>query len=72
MTKIGKVKVSHVKKGGEDCGIEVLCEVVMRYGKQIPEIIREMQEKIKESIEYMTGMVVQKVNIVVTDLSVTA
>lgn len=72
VTKVGKIKVNHVKKGEEECGIEILCEVVMRYGKQIPEIIREMQEKIKESIEYMTGMVVQKVNIVVTDLTVTA
>ena len=71
-TKIGGIKVRHVKHGGEDCGVEIFCEVVMRYGRQIPDLIKQMQEKIKEAIEYMTGIVVRHVNIIVTDLTVQA
>ncbi len=67
--KMGGIKVRHMKKGDDDCGVEIFCEVVMKYGKQIPELIKQMQEKIKEAIEYMTGIVVRRVNIEVTDLA---
>ena len=72
VTKVGSIKVRHVKEGEEECGIEVYCEVGMQYGRKIPELIKQMQEKIKEAVEYMTGMLVQRVNIMVIDLTVTA
>ena len=72
VTKVGRVKVRHVMEGDEDRGIEVFCEVVLSYGKHIPTLISQTQQKIKEAIEYMTGMVVQQVNIMVKALYVGA
>ncbi len=72
VSKVGRVRVRHLIDGGEDRGIEVSCEVVLRYGKHIPTLIQQTQAKIKEAIEYMTGMVVHEVNIMVKTLYVTA
>lgn len=62
------IHVRHLWKGDEDRGIEISCEVVLRYGRHIPTLIQEAQQKIKEAVEYMTGMVVQEVNITVKAL----
>ena len=35
----------------------------MKYGNSIPEISKEVQARIKEKIEYMTGLSVEKVNV---------
>jgi uncharacterized alkaline shock family protein YloU len=70
VSSVGSVRVRHLMYGDEDRGIEVSCEVVLHYGKHIPTLIHETQQKIKEAIEYMTGMVVHHVNIVVRTLYV--
>lgn len=72
VSKVGRIRVRHLTDGGEDRGIEVSCEVVLRYGKHIPTLIQQTQAKIKEAIEYMTGMVVHEVNIMVKTLYVNA
>jgi len=70
VVKTAGIRVRHIWKGDEDRGIEISCEVILRYGKHIPTLIREAQEKIKEAVEYMTGMIVQEVNITVKALRV--
>lgn len=70
ITRIGRVNVRHIQENGEDMGIEIGCEVVMRYGKNIPTLIQETQRKVKDAIEYMTGMVVHHVDILVRTLYV--
>ena len=72
VSKVGRIRIRHLTDGGEDRGIEVSCEVVLRYGKHIPTLIQQTQAKIKEAIEYMTGMVVHEVNIMVKTLYVNA
>lgn len=72
VTKVGHIHVHHIWKGDEDCGLEISCEVVLSYGNHIPTLIRQAQEKVRESIEYMTGMVVREVNIMVKALYVEA
>ncbi|MGP1367046.1 MAG: Asp23/Gls24 family envelope stress response protein [Schwartzia sp. (in: firmicutes)] len=72
VSKVGRIRVRHLTEGGEDRGIEVSCEVVLRYGKHIPTLLQQTQAKIKEAIEYMTGMVVHEVNIMVKTLYVNA
>ena len=72
VSKVGRIRIRHLTDGGEDRGIEVSCEVVLRYGKHIPTLIQQTQTKIKEAIEYMTGMVVHEVNIMVKTLYVNA
>lgn len=72
VSKVGRIRIRHLTDDGEDRGIEVSCEVVLRYGKHIPTLIHQTQAKIKEAIEYMTGMVVYEVNIMVKTLYVNA
>ena len=72
VTKVGSIHVRHVWQGDEDCGLEIGCEVMLSYGKHIPTLIRQAQEKVREAIEYMTGMIVRQVNITVKALYVGA
>ncbi len=72
VTKVGSIRVRHVWQGDEDCGLEIGCEVMLSYGNHIPTLIRQAQEKIREAIEYMTGMIVRQVNITVKALYVGA
>ncbi len=72
VTKVGTIHVHHIWKGDEDCGLEISCSVVLSYGNHIPTLIRQAQEKVRESIEYMTGMIVHEVNITVKALYVEA
>lgn len=71
--KMLHVKVRHIREDEEDRGIEITIDVSLNYGKQIKQIqetMRLLQVKIKDVIEKMTGMIVQKVNIVVKTLTV--
>lgn len=71
--KMLHVKVRHIREDEEDRGIEITIDVSINYGKQIKQIqetMRLLQVKIKDAIEKMTGMVVQKVNIIVKTLTV--
>lgn len=43
--------------------------IVVKYGKRIPELAWEIQENVKNSVESMTGMNVEKVNIHVDGVS---
>ncbi len=72
VTKVGSIHVRHVWQDDEDCGLEISCEVMLSYGKHIPTLIRQSQEKVREAIEYMTGMIVRQVNITVKALYVGA
>lgn len=66
--KVSHIHVDHVWEKGEDKGIKVSFEVVLNYGSHIPTIIQGIQKKIKEVVEYMTGMFVHDVDIVVKGL----
>ena len=70
ITKTSKIKVKHILHDDEDQGIEISCEVAVKYGQEIPALIRMVQNKIKEAIEFMTGMIVHQVNITVQTLRV--
>ncbi|MCR5624223.1 MAG: Asp23/Gls24 family envelope stress response protein [Lachnospiraceae bacterium] len=51
--------------------LEITILVNVAYGKKIPEISKETQTKIKEKIEYMTGLEVNKVNVRVAGVTYT-
>lgn len=70
INKVSGIKVTHVMEGDEELGLRVFMEVVLCYGKHIPTLIAQTQEKLKESLEYMTGMVVHSVDINVKALYV--
>lgn len=66
--KVSHIHVEHVWENGEDKGIKISFDIILTYGKHIPSTIKEIQKKIKESIEYMTGMFVHDVNVIVKGL----
>ena len=68
LLRIKILHVDHVWEKGEDKGIKVSFEVVLNYGSHIPTMIQGIQKKIKEVVEYMTGMFVHDVDIVVKGL----
>ncbi len=75
VTKVADVRVEHVYKGDgevgfESAGIIVGCDVVISYGKHIPTLVQRLQNQVRKDVEYMTGMVVKKVNITIKALFV--
>ena len=64
VSKLGMKKLS---KGGkidiEGQDVEVTLNLVLAYGVSIPRTSKEVQEKVKNAIENMTGMNVKEVNI---------
>ena len=64
------VTVKHLRKGDEDRGLTISCEVVFSYGNHIPTLIQQTQSKIREAVEFTTGMIVQAVDISVRALYV--
>lgn len=68
ITRSGQIiiKNSHDREKG----ISISMDVTVRYGKAIWEVVHNAQARIKEAVEYMTGMTVNEVNIEVKRLSV--
>ena len=72
VSKISRIRVRHLIVGGEDQGLKISCEVVLSYGNHIPTLIEQAQKRVRECVEYMTGMIVHEVNIGVKALYVQA
>ncbi len=68
--KLYGIHIDHLTKGDEDRGVAISFKVILEYGRHIPTLLADLQQKIKDSIEYMTGMVVQNVNITVKGLHI--
>ena len=67
---VKRVTVQHLFKGDEDKGLKISCEVVLNYGNHIPTLVAQTQAKVREAVEYTTGMVVDSINIDVRALYV--
>ena len=72
ISEIGHINVSHLYKGDEDLGLKVSCSVILTYGNHIPTLITKTQRAVRQAVEYMTGMMVHEVDIVVKALYVQA
>lgn len=75
VTKVADVRIEHIYKGDgevgfESAGIVIGCDVVISYGKHIPTLVQKLQTQVRKDVEYMTGMVVKKVNITIKALFV--
>jgi len=51
-------------------GISISLDVTIKYGYQLREVLIQAQQRIKDMVEYMTGMMVEEVNIEVKRLSI--
>ena len=72
ISKVGAVRVHHIWKGDEDRGLEISCAVVLTYGSHIPTLIKETQQRVQRKVEYMTGLFVREVDIMVQALYIEA
>ena len=67
---VKRINVKHLLKGDEDQGLAISCEVVLNYGNHIPTLISQTQAKVREAVEFTTGMIVHSININVKALYV--
>ena len=72
ITEISHVSVNHLYNGDEDMGLKISCSVALTYGNHIPTLITKTQRAVRQEVEYMTGMMVHEVDIVVKALYVQA
>lgn len=56
----------HVTQSGEGLGIEI--SPVLFYGIYLPGVSRKLQSVVKERVEYMTGLSIKTVNVIVKDI----
>ena len=71
VSKLGmKVLSKGVRIAFEDSGIRVDLSIILEYGCSIPEVTAAVQERVKNSIETMTGLKVVDVNIRVADVKI--
>ena len=71
-SKVSDIEVKHLFAGDEDQGLRISCNVVLTYGNHIPTLLKQAQEKVTSHVEFMTGMIVHEVDIVVKTLYVRA
>ena len=64
----GKDKSIEVTSSGRDVVINV--DLSVPYGTKIPKVASEVQEKIKTSVENMTGLNVKEVNVIISGMNI--
>jgi uncharacterized alkaline shock family protein YloU len=71
---IGKLGMKNMSKGVkvtmEEGVVRVDMALNMKYGYSIPKVTKQVQEKVSQQIENMTGLVVPEVNVRVAGVSV--
>lgn len=61
----GILKVQHIIIENDDVGTNISFDLVMLYGKPLPPLLALAQKRVKEVVEHMTSLHIQKVNIYV-------
>ena len=67
---IKNINIKHLGHGDEDRGLSISCEVILTYGSHIPTLISQTQARVREAVEFTTGMIVHSIDIVVRALYV--
>jgi Uncharacterized protein conserved in bacteria len=68
ITRTGQVNIKNSQD--REKGISISLDVTIKYGQPLREILVNAQQRIKNMVEYMTGMMVRDVNIEVRRLSI--
>lgn len=61
-----------IKVDSEDGKVKIDVNIIVEYGSRIPDIAFEIQNRVKKSIENMTGLKVTEVNVNVQGVSIEA
>ncbi len=71
---LGKVGVKNLAAGAkvtvENGVVSVEMSVILKYGYNIPDTSKQIQERVKSAIETMTGLEVSDVNIRIADVNI--
>jgi hypothetical protein len=68
ITRTGQVSIKNSQD--REKGISISLDVTIKYGQPLREVLVNAQQRIKNMVEYMTGMMVREVNIEVRRLSI--
>lgn len=68
ITRTGQINIKN--SHDREKGISITVDVTIKYGKPLWDILHNAQRRIKDMVEYMTGMMVRDVNIEVKRLSI--
>lgn len=68
ITKTSQINIKNSLE--KEKGISITLDVTIKYGNPLWEIVHKAQYRIKQMVEYMTGMVVKEVNIEIKRLSI--
>ena len=68
ITKTGQINIKN--SHDSEKGISISLDVIIKYGQPIWQVVHDAQIRIKQMVEYMTGMMVREVNIAVKRLSI--
>ena len=52
-----------IKVDNTDKGLKIDVNIIVEYGSRIPDVAYEIQNKVKNSIENMTGLKIEEVNV---------
>lgn len=66
--RTGQIQIKYFQD--KEKGISITFEVTIRYGNFLREVVARAQKRIKEVVEYMTGLLVKEVNVSVKRLSI--
>lgn len=71
---VAKLGINSLSKGVKikmlDDTVFVYLTLNIRYGCSVPEVCRNVQEKVSSAVETMTGLSVAEVNVIVSDVTV--
>lgn len=71
---VSKLGMKNLSKGVivkvEEDSVSVMVAINVAYGYSVPEVSAKVQEKVKSSIENMTGLNVQEVNIKIAGINI--
>jgi ABC-type dipeptide/oligopeptide/nickel transport system ATPase component len=68
ITRTGQINIKNSQE--KEKGISISLDVTIKYGNSLWEVVHTAQRRIKDVVEYMTGMAVKEVNIEVKRLSI--
>ncbi|SDF76034.1 Asp23/Gls24 family envelope stress response protein [Sporolituus thermophilus] len=68
ITRTGQINIKNSQD--KEKGISISLDVTIKYGQPIWDVVHQAQHRIKNMVEYMTGMTVKEVNIEVKRLSI--
>jgi hypothetical protein len=68
ITRTGQITIKN--SHDREKGISITLDVTIRYGQPLWDVLHTAQKRIKDMVEYMTGMMVRDVNIEVKRLSI--